>query len=372
MRKNKDVKMLETNNSLSLKKPRLMHLELLRLLAIYLVIFNHTGNAGYKLFETRVDSPLYFAYMMASVFCKIAVPLFFMISGALLLQKEESYRELFKKRILRMVIVLLVISLPYYFWLQRAHGVSILNFFTYIYGNSASTSLWYLYSYIGFLLILPFLRKMVKSMQNKDFIYLFVGYIIMVGILPTLEYCFFDGNIRVHEQFQPVLFMSQSVFFGLMGYYFEYVFEPKTSKVKIGIIGVCASLTVILVTCIITHFKLIVNCAGTVENSELFFNNFIAIPTVTMYYLIKQFAKRITNTKLQFVITLMGSAVFGVYLIEKFIRSFTYGIYAFSFPIVGSFMAALLWSAAVWVIGLVIVIIVKNIPIIKKVVNKFI
>ncbi|MBR6559129.1 MAG: acyltransferase family protein [Clostridia bacterium] len=364
--------MAETNKGLGLEKPRLIHLDLLRLIAIYLVIFNHTGNFGYTLFGSRVDSPFYFVYMATSVFCKIAVPLFFMISGALLLSKEETYKQLFLKRILRITVVLLLISVPYYLWLKRSYGISVLSFFTYIYGNSASTSLWYLYSYIGFLLMLPFLRKTVKSMQHKDFLYLFIGYIIMVGVLPSLEYCLSNGNVTIHGDFRPVLFMSQSVFFGLMGYYLEYVFDPERIKIKIGLTGIVLSLIVISVTCVMTHFKAVVNGAEGAENLELFFNNFIAVPTVTVYYLVKCFARRIVNLRIQSGVVLMGSAVFGVYLIEKFIRAFTSVVYTLCLPVVGSFIASLIWCLVVWSIGLIVVMTVKHIPVIKKLVNKFI
>jgi surface polysaccharide O-acyltransferase-like enzyme len=83
------------SGSVQAKSNRLIHLDLLRLIAIFLVIFNHTGERGYILFISKMGSPISLLYMAASVFCKIAVPLFFMISGALLLKKEESLKQLF-------------------------------------------------------------------------------------------------------------------------------------------------------------------------------------------------------------------------------------------------------------------------------------
>lgn len=89
---------------------RLLHPDILRILAIYLVAFNHTGDRGYMLFANSAGSALYFPYMAFSVLCKIAVPIFFMISGALLLPKEESFKQLFQKRVLRMAVVLILNS----------------------------------------------------------------------------------------------------------------------------------------------------------------------------------------------------------------------------------------------------------------------
>ena len=179
----------------------LVHLDILRVLAIYLVVFNHTGERGFMLFANNTDSLGYFPYMVYSILCKIAVPIFFMISGALLLPKDESLKQLFSKRIFRMIVVLVLISVPYYFWLHRTQGISVVRFFTYIYGHSASTSLWYLYSYIGLLLMLPFLRSMVKCMKQQDYIYLFLGYVVFTGALPCLEYGLWNGNVMLNESF---------------------------------------------------------------------------------------------------------------------------------------------------------------------------
>ena len=49
-----------------------------------------------------------------SLVCKAAVPLFYMVSGALLLGKNESFGELARKRILRIVAVIVIFSLLYY------------------------------------------------------------------------------------------------------------------------------------------------------------------------------------------------------------------------------------------------------------------
>ena len=85
------------------------HLELIRLAAIFLVIWNHTRANGFGLYLTSDGVPLVVGYFL-SVYCKIAVPLFLMVSGALLIPKKEGIKELFKKRILRIVLVIVVFT----------------------------------------------------------------------------------------------------------------------------------------------------------------------------------------------------------------------------------------------------------------------
>lgn len=354
------------------KSKRLIHLDLLRLLAIYLVIFNHTGDRGFTLFIGKMDSPISLLYMIASVFCKIAVPLFFMISGALLLRKEETLKELFLKRILRMVSVLCIISILYYFWLHRSNGLNIIAFISFIYGKSATTSLWYLYSYIGLLLMMPFLRSMVKNMQQKDFVYLICCYIVLTGILPCLEYLFWRGDVTMHESFTPVLLMSQSIFYALIGYYIEHILDSQNYNKRNICIGIAISIGAIILTCGMVYYRASATDGSSVLELENYFNCFICVPTITIYYLIKYIGVKCKLQGSGKWISIFGSAVFGVYLIEKFTRALTNGVYNVLAPYIGSFSASLIWCFSALCLAFVVVIPMKHIPFMKKIVNKFI
>ena len=75
-----------------------LYLEIMRIIATFFVIFNHTENKGYFLFASYdPQSVRFWLYMFLSIFCKYSVFLFFMISGCLLLNKDESIRYLWKK-----------------------------------------------------------------------------------------------------------------------------------------------------------------------------------------------------------------------------------------------------------------------------------
>jgi surface polysaccharide O-acyltransferase-like enzyme len=80
-----------------------------------MVVFNHTGNNGYKMYLDVMDQPMHSLILGYSAFIKIAVPLFFMASGALLLKCEEPYSKILLKRVLRFVIVLVVVSFIFYY-----------------------------------------------------------------------------------------------------------------------------------------------------------------------------------------------------------------------------------------------------------------
>ena len=89
---------------------RRIDLDILRIIAIFFVIFAHTGAAHrYLYLDLNNDNILkiYF-YTITSIIATINVPLFFIISGTLLLEnKNETYLCIFNKRILRIIFALL-------------------------------------------------------------------------------------------------------------------------------------------------------------------------------------------------------------------------------------------------------------------------
>lgn len=146
-------------------KERVWYLDILRIIAIIMVLYNH--RACYEWFRSCVPLSLSFivTYIL-SMLSKCGPPLFFMISGALLLAKDEPIEVTLSHRIIRMLIVMLLISL----WIQRnTLGIhSVLHSFFHDVN-------WYLYQYVAFLLMLPLLRALVKSINREQVCYWFAG-----------------------------------------------------------------------------------------------------------------------------------------------------------------------------------------------------
>lgn len=129
-------------------------------------------------------------YIGIATFVATAVPIFFMISGALLLPKKESLKELFQKRILRMVLVLLVFSGVQYVLLLlegRAafSGKAVVQA---VLQDGVIPSYWFLYAYIAYLLLLPILRKMAEVMSKHDYLYLFALLLLVEGVIYLFLY----------------------------------------------------------------------------------------------------------------------------------------------------------------------------------------
>ena len=164
----------------------------MRILAAFFVIFNHTGNNGYFLFSLYpMHSFPFWIYLFLSIFCTFSVPLFFMISGALLLGREQiSYRNLWTRRIPRMACILLFWSGVYYLVdvLRGWEEPSIVTFLTVLYEDAWTVPFWYLYAYLAFLISLPLLQRFAKGLQNRDFGYLIVVFLAFSCLLPIFFY----------------------------------------------------------------------------------------------------------------------------------------------------------------------------------------
>lgn len=168
---------------------RKTYLDCLRIIAIFMVLYNHTSTRGYVLFTVARKSPLYWFYLFFSIFIKIAVPVFFMISGALLLSKKETVWKVIRKRVTRIVAALVLCSAIGYLYTMRLDfsKMSLAYFFKILYSSRHTTASWYLYSYLAFLVVLPLLQSFAKSLDFKQYLYM-IGIFMAFQCLGIAEY----------------------------------------------------------------------------------------------------------------------------------------------------------------------------------------
>lgn len=148
----------------------------LRMWAILAVLMIHsTGTFLYK--------PMGADWMVGNVLDSISrfcVPLFLMISGALLLSKEEEPLVFFKKRASKIIIPFFVWSLFYYVEQKEFiwEKLSLKEFIKMLISADIKFHLWYFYLLIPLYILTPLLRKIVITMDSKSLIYyilFFVG-----------------------------------------------------------------------------------------------------------------------------------------------------------------------------------------------------
>lgn len=347
-------------------RQRKLYLDFLRIIAILFVIYNHTDVRGY--YRYAFDGPLVLKviYIATAAIVAVAVPVFFMISGALLIPKEESIEDVYKKRVLRVVIVLLLFSALQYALLIVNNNVeiSVRYFITHITVESIIAPYWYLYAYLAYLICLPLLRKMAHNMTNKEFIYLFVAFLMIEGLLATLLFMF---NIGDMTSFFTIPLFNRVVIYPLLGYYMENRVDEDKYNLRGALIFIALMIAVLILIVINTFTRNLPYEQFTTYDKGLFVTGFTIILDAGVFYIAKLMFKGRTVPKvLAFIIMALGSTVFGVFLIEDIIRTRTLAMYDAMVPYLGHFAAAWVWCLLVMLIGVVIIYVIKLIPGVKK------
>ena len=108
-----------------------IYIEVIRLMAIMMVLYGHTSVNGLMYFNLgKMNRSSQIAIWIYPVIAG-SVKLFFMISGALLLRKQESINTVLKKRFLRFFIVTAVAVLIYY--VREGVDISAVGYFNVLY-----------------------------------------------------------------------------------------------------------------------------------------------------------------------------------------------------------------------------------------------
>ena len=346
-----------------------LHLEFMRIIAIILVIFNHTGERGFLLYTVTQESIFYWIYFFFSITCKIAVPLFWMISGCLLIEKEESIGIIYKKRVLRMVLVLVFFSLIHYAIPMVKHPEMRIFDVGYFFdrllcSDGFAPAYWYLYAYIGVLLMLPVIQKAAKSMNAKEYVYLFTLALAFQGIIPISQYFLGKGKVNINGHLGEYIF-PQNVIFFIAGYYFENIIEKKNLTGKIAIKLFLSGIAAIVISCFSTKYM----ADMTGQYSETFYNNLIFVPTVAMFYLIRflfeKYADKISDKTAKLIVAL-GGASFGIMLMEDVLRVKTQFVFEFLKSYCGSFLSCIIWVFTAWGCGVIGITLMKKISFMKK------
>ncbi len=350
----------------------LVHLELLRIIAILLVIFHHTNTRGYFLFSVSEGLPLYPLYLFMSIACVMGVPLFFMASGALLLGREESIGTIYKKRVLRMAVILVVVSFLYALY-ESAESGTPFRFADYIktmFSSQVTYPLWFLYAYLALMMMLPFLRRLAQGMTGKEYVYLAGMSLLFVGVIPILQYRLTAGELSLNNNIRGALFTATSIVFFLMGYFLEHVLSEKYYTLKNAWIGIVLSLICIGVCCYMTTYQIHLTGVSK-EGSTSFHHSLIAIPAYTTYFCVRLFFMRRKQKRgfrpwILKAICFLGSMTFGIYLLEEFLRTETLPIFNAMKPVISSMPACLIWVLIVFAIGVVLTYLIKKIPFVGK------
>ncbi len=298
------------DNAIATKKRFYPHLDILRIVACYFVILNHSLSSY---IESQQESAMWVAAFVPLFISKAAVPIFLMITGTLSLGKVDTYKKSGQK-IARAVIVLFLISNLALLVKNLYHGSNIIDFFKsiilfdWVY-YPASNALWYMFLYIAILVMMPMLQRLSVKMEKKDFHYFFFFSLIYCGGINLLTH-----YTIVHKPWRD---FSLPVFAVEIGYLFlgYYINKFVTLTKKHAIISAILYVIFNTLNVALTYREFKANPDNFLFLDNRFMLNII-IPSVCLFVVVKYLFQNITLTeKRARLLRELGACTFGAYLI---------------------------------------------------------
>lgn len=312
------------------------YIEFLRIAAAFLVIVNHTNSI---LFRELRPSATWFCSLTYFFVCKIAVPLFLFIMGALLLEKDDT-PETTKRRLLRILPVFAVGSLCYYIYYQRRNGApaSIREFLLTLPDAPATGAFWYLYLYLGLLCLLPILQSLVKALTRRRLEYLLFLSLAVCGAAPLVSV--FCPGFALSEYFTAGL-IGPYIGQVLLGYYIERYVSMNKRNFRLCLCGFL--------------FTIVFQVAGTYllwlrnPDNYLSLDNrvllTITVSAACFYVCVKYlFQKHPPRPFLDRAILRVGALTFGVYLLSDMAITQSYPLYQTLCGHIHPLPAMILWE----------------------------
>ena len=216
-------------------------LDFTRLIACFMVVVLHVSATGISDFSDQ------WAYFNAyDSFVRTCVPLFLMLSGALLLGREEGVADFYIKRFSRIFPPLIFWSV-FYVMVKAAFGgghsglmaplLSMLK-------GPVHFHLWYLYALVGIYLFIPFMSRIYRTTTaSEKRVYLAIWFVVAC-VIPLVTYFYPDiGDLVAVYGLSSFVGLSGFVFLG--AYTFDQMRTQPASSVVLDAAGfiLCAVCT---------------------------------------------------------------------------------------------------------------------------------
>ena len=290
--------------TLSSDKVRLHYLDVLRVIAIIMVLYNHRATYGWPLAYDQFNLS-FIASSLLSLLCKCGPPLFFMVSGALILSRNESFSSTFSHRILRIVAIMALLGA----WDIKGNPTPE-RYIEYLFQKEN----WYLYAYLAFLLMSPFIRAMVSAMDDR-LVRLWFAFVAGAGVYAALCRFFFHASVfpiaHVFLHARPWASSAWHIIFPISGYLIAHRLDEQDMLRRWIIIGGAASIALSLT---LTSANILLDLGA---ETEMLRQHLIFLPACAIFLLAKE---HITADALPRWLTWVSGATFGMYLIEVYTR----------------------------------------------------
>ena len=283
-----------------MKKKRIIWIDVLRLVGILMVLIIHVVGNTINTFGLSGDAAL--VYKVLSGISAASISLFVLISGGMFLGKDISYKDMFFKYIIKILVGIVIVGFIYSMMeLVFINGTFKLTFiidcFNKIIKMDTWAHMWYLYLVLVLYLLTPILRLFVKKLNRVEYAIILCILGIATIIIPEI------GIIK----------------FALLGYIFCYLYGYYIYNYDVHIIYKILSYIGLLVG-VGYAIYLVVN---TGELEVIKYTSLTAILISNGLFLLAKNIKFKEN-KLTSYITSIGICSYGIYLIHQLFINIIY------------------------------------------------
>lgn len=288
---------------------RAYYFDYLRMVAILGVIAIHVA-AAYVVMYMKIPMIQWEASVIFNGLVRWCVPIFFMVSGALLLgRKEEPLSQFFKRRANRILVPFIIWSIGYYIWRQYFWydgNFDVRQFIHLFATNGIYYHLWYLYALIGIYLVVPMLNVFVNYAKLS-----LVAYICAVWYIVYCVFRYF--NYEMANVVPDFFVLSNYAGMVLIGYYLSRVEIPKKWRYSLYAGGLFGLFMTVQQTFALTNEQ------GAFTSYPLQYESpFVMLSAMALFVFFRYYIGRKQAQSEQFkpnrIVMLISETSFGIYL----------------------------------------------------------
>lgn len=342
---------------------RLVHYDLVRIIAIFAVIVVHTSGSFYRAIAPVTS----FNWQVSNIYStsgKFSICIFMMVSGMLFLnpKKDITIQALYRKNILRIVSAFIFWSLAYA--LFGLHVKVKMNGYSSAYLHSffidvvnGNYHMWFCYMIIGIYMIVPFLR-LISGNENLMKYYLILS-IIFASTIPVLQLLpdAVSQPINIVVTQLKLNFVLGWVGIFILGYYLSYCNITRKSEIIIYIFGILS----LILTIVVNGFMSIRNNQNYEGLYDLTNINILLTAVAVFVYFRLHISKVEFSDRSKKLILLLSECSFGVYFIHVFLI-IIFQQYALDKMLYNAIIAVPVLSAGVFILSTILIYIFRKIP----------
>lgn len=282
------IKTIETN-----------YLNYLRVLSCFAVILLHySGSYKYRIEIDTFDIGVQF--FTVSRWC---VPVFLMISGALLLGKKTEIVHFYRRRFLRIVPPFLFWSLIYLTYRYYEVGNIGGNIFNIIFVKGAQFHFWYVFLIIGIIMFLPFLTDWTSRKDKKSLLIFLL--IWLYWLITVNKYDSFATGVNL-------MYFSGYIGYLILGYYL-YLLPKDKLYLYLGIVF-------FIIGVVYSYYKTMevsLDSGRFVESHQRYLSWNVLLMSIGVFQMVKYLS---IPKYFQVVINELAKYSFGIYLAHIIVR----------------------------------------------------